>query len=293
MDQKNLQTTHAKGFALTLFGVLILTPDALLIRLIDIDPFSMVVWRGFLMSGTLMTVFIIHRKGRVLAEFRALGRYGLAVALFYAANAFCFILALHLTSVANTLVIISADTLLAALLSIIFLHERVATPTWCAILAGIAGVVIVVGGGLGDGTLLGDFFALMTALLLAGTFVLIRMRPDLNMIPATALGGFLAAMVALPFASPFAVNGTQLGMILVLGMFVLPVAFGLITLGPRSIPAPEVALLLLLETVLGPFWVWWGIGETPPTATFIGGAVILSAVGLHALWRLRKRPAGI
>ena len=77
--------------------------------------------------------------------------------------------------------------------------------------------------------------------------------------------------------------------LVIMSAIVMPLSFGLITLGPRHVPAAEVALLMLLETVLGPLWVWMGIGETPTRATFIGGAVVLGAVGLHAAWRLLRR----
>ncbi len=171
-----------------------------------------------------------------------------------------------------------------------FLKERVPLATWLAILGAIAGVVTVVGGGLGQGTLVGDLFALLTALSLATTFTLLRRAKAHNMVPATALGAFAAALVVAPLADPLSLEGTRFGLMLILGLVVLPIAFGLITLGPRRVPAPEVALLMLLETVLGPLWVWIGVGEEPPPATFVGGAVVLGAVGLHALWRLARRP---
>ena len=195
-----------------------------------------------------------------------------------------FVIAIENTKVANVLVILAAGPLFAGLLSVLFLRERVAGPTWAAIAAGIVGVAIVVSGGIQAGTALGDFCAVITALSLAVGFTVIRRVKVHNMI---------SAMLAAPFAQPLigagSPEGTQFILILIMGLIVLPVSFGLITLGPRTVPAPEVALLMLVETVLGPFWVWWVIDERPDAQTFIGGAVVLGAITLHAFWRLSRR----
>lgn len=282
-------TAHQKGFLLTLFGVLALTPDTLLVRLIDSDPWTVTFTRGLLSGGTILTVFFLVRRREALREIRALGRSGLAIAGLYTVNSIAFVLAVHNTSVANVLVIIAASPLIAALMSYAILKERIAKATWVAILSGLAGVVIVVQDGLGRGTLAGDFSALVVAFSLAGSFVMIRRKKDLNMVPATGCGALLSALIVLPLASPLALGGMQIPYTLIMGLAVLPVAFGLITLGPRTVPAPEVALLMLLETVLGPLWVWMGVGEEPTEAAFVGGGVVIATLMLHSLWRLRRR----
>tara|TARA_R110002153_G_scaffold42390_7_gene120597 strand:- start:561 stop:1454 length:894 start_codon:yes stop_codon:yes gene_type:complete len=293
MTEADNAITHRRGFALTLFGVLVLTPDTLLMRLIDTDPWTMTFSRGLLMGIALMVVFFAARGRYAVREIKALGMVGLVVAIIYAVNAVSFVIAIENTKVANVLVILAAGPLFAGLLSVLFLRERVAGPTWAAIAAGIVGVAIVVSGGIQAGTALGDFCAVITALSLAVGFTVIRRVKVHNMIPATALGGLISAMLAAPFAQPLigagSPEGTQFILILIMGLIVLPVSFGLITLGPRTVPAPEVALLMLVETVLGPFWVWWVIDERPDAQTFIGGAVVLGAITLHAFWRLSRR----
>jgi drug/metabolite transporter (DMT)-like permease len=289
---EHAKAAHLKGFLLTLFGVLVLTPDTLLIRLIHADAWALVVWRGGLMALVLFAAFFIARRAEAWREIKGLGRRGLAVALLYAVNAISFVVAVENTTVANVLVILAASPLMAALMSLIFLKEKVARATWAAILAGLAGVLIVVGEGLGAGELFGNLCALVTAVSLAAIFTIIRGSGGLNMIPATALGALVSALIALPLAGPLVVDAESMVYMVVMGALVMPLSFGLITLGPRHVPAPEVALLMLLETVLGPLWVWMGVGETPAPATFLGGAVVLSAVALHAAWRLlRRRPS--
>lgn len=287
-------TAHRRGFLLTLFGVLVLTPDTLLIRLIDVDPWTMNFWRGTMMAASLFVVYGLARRGQALADIRKLGIAGLAVAVIYALNAISFVFAVEHTRVANVLIILAATPLIAALLSIVVLMERVSGPTWAAIAAGMTGVAIVVGDGLREGTSLGDIFAFATAVALAVTFIIIRRHKHVNMVPAAALGALLSAVVVAPFASPMSVQPGQWGLMALLGFVVMPLSFGLITLGPRSLPAPEVALLMLLETVLGPLWVWMVIDEMPSDTTFVGGSVVISAVVLQSAWRLRsKRPSAL
>lgn len=280
---------HRRGFALTLFGVLVLTPDTLLIRLIDVDPWTMNFWRGAMMAGSLFVVYGLSRRGQALADIRKLGMAGFAVAVIYAFNAISFVFAIEHTRVANVLIILAATPLIAALLSVAILKERVSGPTWAAIAAGMTGVVIVVGDGLRAGTSLGDIFALGTAFALAVTFIIIRRYRHVNMVPATALGALLSAILVAPFAAPMSVAPEQWGLMALLGFVVMPLSFGLITLGPRTLPAPEVALLMLLETVLGPLWVWMVIDEMPSETTFAGGTVVISAVVLQSAWRLRSK----
>jgi drug/metabolite transporter (DMT)-like permease len=282
---------YRRGFALTLFGVLVLTPDTLMIRLIDIDPWTMNFWRGALMSFSLLAVCTVMRGRALIGDIRGLGFAGLSVAVIYALNAISFVSAIEHTRVANVLIILAATPLIAALLSVVVLRERVSAATWAAIAAGITGVVIVVGDGLRAGTSLGDIFALATATALAVTFIIIRRNRHVNMVPAAALGALLSAVLVAPLADPMSVPSDSWGLLLLLGLVVMPVAFGLITLGPKTLPAPEVALLMLLETVLGPVWVWLVIGEAPSELALLGGTIVIAAVVLQSAWRLRRRRA--
>ncbi|SVD23340.1 uncharacterized protein METZ01_LOCUS376194, partial [marine metagenome] len=216
-----------------------------------------------------------------------LGAAGLAVAVIYALNKISFVFAVDHTQVANVLIILASTPLIAALLSIVILKEHISKPTWAAIITGMTGVVIVVGDGFQAGTWLGDIFAFINAFALAVMFIIIRHHKHVNMIPAAALGAALSAIIAAPFADPMSVAPGNWGLLLLLGFVVLPLSFGLITLGPRTVPAPEVALLMLLETALGPLWVWIVINEIPSETTFIGGVVVISAVVLQSAWRLR------
>ena len=279
---------HVKGLLITGTGVLILTPDTLLVRLIATDQWTMVFWRGILLMIALAAFLAVYYRGEAWARTRAIGWTGVAVAASFAVSSFLFIAALAHTSVANTLVIVSASPLIAAIFGRVFLAESVPARTWAAILITMGGIGILVSGSPGSGTIDGDLAALGTAAGMAGAWTIVRRARSINMVPASALSGGLSALAVAPFATPFALSGGQAGLMLLLGLVLLPVAFGLMTLGPRYLPAPEVALVLLLETVLGPLWVWLVIDEEPSAHALVGGAVVISALIGHSILALRQ-----
>jgi drug/metabolite transporter (DMT)-like permease len=280
---------HRKGLLITALGVLLLTPDSLLVRLIATDPWTMVFWRGSLLMVALLAFQALARRGRLVGPFRAIGRAGLLVAALFAASSVLFVFALAHTSVANTLIIVSAAPLFAALLSRFFLAEPVPLRTWVAILVSFAGLLVVVAGDLGSGGLAGNLAALGTAFAVAGTTTTIRHARSRSMLPAMTLSGGLSALIAAPLAAPLALDAGQGGYMLLLGLLVLPLSFALLIRGPRYIPAPEVNLLLLLETVLGPLWVWLVISEQPSRMAWIGGAVVVAALMGHSALALKAR----
>jgi drug/metabolite transporter (DMT)-like permease len=279
---------HIKGLLITGIGVLVLTPDTLIIRLIATDPWTMTFWRGALLALSLGAFLLFYYRGQTLARCRAVGWPGVAVAVLFAISAPAFVLALEYTSVANTLVIISAAPLISAVFARVFLAETVALRTWAAVSAAVAGIAVIVSDSLAGGTLPGDLMALATAFCMAGGLTIIRRSRSLNMVPAIALSGLLNAIVMAPVAAPFSLDPAQAGLMLLLGLVILPVSFGLMTLGPRYLPAPEVGLILLLETVLGPFWVWLVLSEMPGGRAILGGAIVITALIVHSVLGLRR-----
>lgn len=287
---------HLKGLLITTAGVLVLTPDSLLVRLIQIDPWTMVFWRGLLMFLAIGGFTLAYYRGETPARLRATGRAGLAAAALFGTGTVLFVFALYNTSVANVLVIVAASPLIAAVYSRLFLREPVALRTWAAIAAAIAGIVLLASDSARGGTILGDLAALGTAACVGIGFSVVRHARPRNMVPAIAFSALLSAVIALPLAAPASVPGDQVWLLLVLGLVVLPVSFGLMTLGPRYITAPEVGLIMLLETVLGPLWVWLVIGEEPSAYALVGGAIVITALVGHSLaglyaHRSRRRTA--
>ena len=282
---------HAKGLLITVAGVLAVSPDSLLIRLISADLWTLMFWRGLLCCLTLAVGLAAVHKTNIASKFAAIGLPGLIFAGLFSLCTFSFVIAVQTTTVANTLVLISAAPFFAAIIARLFLRETVRRQTWLAILAATAGILVIVSGSLGGGALLGDLAALVTALGLAIQFNILRRHRTVNMIPAMALGNLITALVSLPFAETLAVVPMDVLWLGLLGIVVMPVATALITTGPRFLPAPEVSLILLLETVVGPFWVWLVLSEVPSERAFLGGAIVIAALAGHALAALRRSAA--
>ncbi len=209
--------------------------------------------------------------------------------LAYTLGTVTFIYAITHTSVANTLVILSTTPLFAALIGWFALNEPIKTRTWAAIIMVILGVAVISSGSVSQGShWVGDIAAIFGAFFLACGFSLVRRLPQVSAFAAISCSGLLTAVLVLPFAAPFSVSETDIIYLTIMGVFIVPIGTGLMFVGPRYIPAAEVGLLLLLETVLGPLWVWLVLAEAPGERTLLGGAIVVSTLAMNAVWALKK-----
>lgn len=263
-----------KGLLLALAGIVVLSPESLLIRLVAADRWTIVFWRGLLLAVGLLGVSLI---GSFAGRLR-IGRAGLLVSLLFGAQAVLFVTSITTTTVANTLVALSAAPLFAAIYERILFRNRLTPQMWAIIAMALVGILIIFGGAIGGGSLSGNLAGLGAAAGYGGVFVVIRHNRTVNMVPAMGLGGLMAALAVSPWADPLSVTWAGMGYLALSGLLVLPVAFGLLAIAPRFAPAPEVGLVTLLETVLGPLWVWLALGEEPGRRAIFGGLIVLAAV---------------
>ena len=233
----------------------------------------------FAVVGLLAYVAIVER-GAVLRAFHAVGRAGLAVAALMAVASGSFIVALNHASVANILFMQALAPVLAAVFGML-VGEPVSRRTWLAMAVAIGGVALMVGGP-GRPHALGFGLSLLMTTSFAGTLVITRHRRDVSMAQATCLSQVLVLACAAPFAHPGQVGSKDLALLVSLGVGQIGLGFVFLTIGGRLIPAAEVALITLLEVVLGPLWVWLVLAERPGVATLVGGVVVLGAVGIQA-----------
>ncbi len=267
---------------------MILSPDSLFIRLVDTDVWTVVFWRGGLMGLTIVIATAVWSRGDTLAQFRSIGRAGLVVAVLFASQLTMFATSIHHTSVANTLVIFATAPLFAAVLSRIFLGELVPLRVWLAVTISLGAILYIFFGSIGTGRLGGDFAAAGAALAMAIGLTVMRRSSHVSMVPAWGIGALVAAAFTVWFADPLSITGEDVEVLIPSGVLVLPIAFGLIALGPRRISAPETGLLMLLETTVGPLWVWWFLDERPNSEALIGGAVVIAVLVANSLMALRQ-----
>jgi len=250
--------------------------------------FEIAFWRSSFAAAFVAAALAVLQGAGAWRGLRAVGGIGLASGAMWAVMFTAFIVALTLTTTANVLVINSAGAFLSALLAWLVLRERVPAHTWAAIALATAGMALMFGAGLraDDGRhLTGMLIALSVPV--AGAINIVMLRHSaarIDLMPAVLLGGIFSAAAALPLALPFTATPRDFAVLAALGVFQLGLPCMLLVLASRTLRAPEMALLGLLEIVLGPLWAWLGAGEVPAGATLAGGAVILASVAGNQLW---------
>lgn len=281
---------HLKGVLITAIGVLIISPDGLLTRLIQVDHWTLIFWRAILMAfGMWLLTCFFHPKNTWRA-YKSIGVHGLLMVIFYTFGTISFITAITHTSVANTLIILSTTPLFAALIGRIAFAEAIKLRTWCAIFLVAIGIYVISSDSESqDATLYGDLAAMSGAFFLAAGFSVVRRKPTISVFPVFSIAGLVTALLSFPLAEPLSVTQQDMGYLIIMGVYMLPMATALMFLGPRYIPASEVGLMMLLESVLGPTWVWLVLGENPGSRTLVGGAIIISTLAINTVWAMRSR----
>ena len=255
----------------------------LIARLVTTGPWTTNLWRSLFASLFLTLVLWTTRRRNIVAQWREGGLPVLTVAVCMATASTCFIFSLAHTSVANTLILMATGPYVAGLLAWLLLGERVAPRTWLAMGVALAGAVVMVSDSYGRGAIVGDLLAVVMAASFAVATVLVRRHPEIPMAPAAALATALTALVALPMAAPLTTAPRDLLLLALFGVAQFGAGFLLFMKGARLLPAAETSLVGMLETVLGPLWVWLVLSERPRAATLAGGALILAALAANTL----------
>ena len=251
-------------------------------RGLDATAVTQVAGRAFFAAIALFALVVaMERRGTVRA-FLGMGRSGVAMTVFLGISSGAFLLALNHTTVANVLFIQAAAPMMAALLGWALISEPVDARTWAALFLAGAGVVVMAAGSLDAGVGAVGLPLLMTASF-AAVIVIARHRRDVSMMPATCASQVLVVAVCAPFVSLGSVSGSDWAILAALGVGQMGMGLAFLTIGARLIPPAQVALISLLEVVLGPIWVWLAYGERPSAATLAGGAVVVAAVVVQAV----------
>jgi len=251
--------TRNKGLILSFVGVLILSPDSLFIRLVNLDDFSLIFYRSALPIVTILIFLIYTYKRSFLKSFYLIGVPGIIYAILYAITHICFVYSIQNTAVANTLVLIASAPIFAALFSVFILKEIPSLFTWIVILIAMLAMIIIGIGSFTTTGLYGDIMALIVAIGMGFSMVLVRLFKNKDLVPACLLGCLISALYALPFGINFDLNNDQILFLFIMCLLILPIPFMILTISPKFAPAHEVALIFLLESVLGTAWVWFVI----------------------------------
>lgn len=249
-------------------------------RLIALDAWTMLVWRGLFGAAALAALIAFQKRRSGWYELRRLGLPGWSFALVSAAGMLFFITSLRHTTVAHNAVIYATIPFLAAGLAFLVMREKPTASALVASFGALSGVAIMVGLGV-EGTLFGDFLALCMTLCMAAIMVIAKRWPDIPVMPAACLSALLSGLVCWPLGDPLAVTGNEFLLLAAFGVVNSAAGLALFTLGARYLPAIETALIGALDAPLAPLWVWLLFDETPSTATLVGGLMVFAAVAAH------------
>ncbi|MBS3805807.1 MAG: DMT family transporter [Oleiphilaceae bacterium] len=286
-----LRRHRRTGFVIAGLGVLLLSPDSLLVKSTDVSPLVFLFWRGLLLAIGFMVINSWRYGRRLPSEMIRCGWPGLYCALAFSVSTVGFVTGVKYTAAGNVLVILNTAPVIAAVLAWLIWKESLPLRTWLVILVCVSGATLMAVGEMGKGEPLGLVMAGLAAFGLASNLAVARSRSGVDMSVMLVIGAIGTAVVSASLGGARWPGWQDMSLILLLCLGFLPAATTLIQTGPRYLPAAEVSLLLLLETVIGTFLVWVFLAEVPPPLSFVGGGIILSALACNALldeWRRHR-----
>ena len=281
-------TDQQKGSLLAFVAVMFITPDSLFIRLSNLDTWGLVFYRGIIPFFTVFFVMLLIYKLNFFKILFNSGFHGIIYIATFSITNITFVVSIQNTNVANTLVMIATAPMLSAILGAIFLKEPPDRKTFISIIITFIAIVYIFFDSLKVGNFYGDILGFVTAFGLAVGAITIRSAKTKNLVPAAVVGKLFVASFALFFIESFTLIDKDLFIVPLMCILCVAIPFVLVTIAPRFIPAAEVNLFFLLETIIGPIWVWVIINEQPSVETLQGGAIIITTIAIHSFLKLRK-----
>ena len=281
-------SSQKKGSLLAFIAVMLITPDSIFIRLSNIETWGMLFYRGAIPFVVVLIGLIFFYKNNLFKALINIGYPGIFYIISFSICNITFIISIQNTNVANTLVMIAMAPMLSAILGTIFLKEIPDNKTWIAIIITLIAVSYIFHDSIELGNFYGDLFGLITAFGLACNAVIARFAKNRDLVPSAVIGKLCVAIFAFFFVDTFSLVGTDLIFIPLMCIMCVAIPFVLVTIAPRFIPAEEVNLFFLLETIVGPFWVWMVIQEQPSIETIQGGVVIILTIAIHSFLKLKN-----
>ena len=280
------------GYILCILGAFFLSWGGLLVREWDgSDIWQILFWRALFFTITLIIFLYSIYKNEAISIIKKSGFPGLLGGITMSIGFIAYIVSMTETSVANVLFIISTQTIWLAIFGYLFLKEKINLKTLLSILLAMTGIVVMISGSLSTGSLFGNLIALFIPINFAFLILLIRKFSKLDLVPALFYGVIIIIILAFFMADTILVSKNNLLVAFLLGTFQHACGFICIVIGARSTPAVVVGLLMLVETLLGPFWVYIFLNEIPPMSVFVGGSIIVIAVIFKTLEQKYSNPS--
>ena len=284
----NSLTDQKKGSLMAFVAVMFITPDSLFIRLSNVETWSLVFYRGIIPFVLVFVGMLLIYRLKFFNLLRSNGYYGFAYVLTFSVTNIAFVVSIQNTNVANTLIMIATAPMLSAILGSFFLKENPDKKTWVAIFITFFAALYIFYDSIKLGNFFGDILGFVAAMGLAVGAVIIRSAKKLNLVPSAVAGKLIIALFAMLFVKDYSLNNNDIYIVPLMCVMCVAIPFVLVTIAPRFITAAEVNLFFLLETIIGPIWVWLIIKEQPTPETIVGGAIIVLTIATHSFLKLKK-----
>ena len=272
------------GPLLILTGGFCLSWGGLILRSFErASIWQILFYRSIFFLWVLIAFILLTYRKKTFKKIKEAGVPGLVGGIFLSTNFVAYMYAMMETTVANVVFIISTQTVFLPIVAYIFLKEKISSRGYVAIVLAMIGVTLMIGDSLGTGSLKGNLAALTIPINFSVLVLIIRKYPKVDMIPAIFYAGILSCLYGLFLLEDMVISTKDIWLSFLLGVPQLAFGFIFITIGSRTTPAVMVGLLMLMESIFAPIWVWLFYGEIPPTSVLIGGIIILSAVVMKSL----------
>ena len=270
------------GPLLIFLGALCLSFGGLIVKSFEgANLWQILFWRQFFFSIIVIIFLLIKYKKNIFKSFHSSGFLGFIAGLSLSVGFAAYVFAMYKTTVANTNFIITTETIFLAMFGYFFLKEKISLITFISIILGMCGILLIVGSSLSiqsASQFTGNIVAFIMPISFAIFVIIIRKRPKTDMIPAQFIAGVSAALIGLYFAGKISISNHDLFLAFLAGFFQIGFGFIFITIGSQTTPAATVGILMLTESVFGPFWAWFFINETPPIFVLLGGGMIIFSI---------------
>jgi drug/metabolite transporter (DMT)-like permease len=282
-------TNSAKGLALTSLGVFIMSLESLFIKFTTISPFLFSFYIGIFMFISMFTSFILNKKEYIKKALSTSPFLMLIICAFLMglSNIF-FITAVKTTTVANVVIIFSTAALFSALFAYLFFKEKITKNIVISSFFIFIGLFIIFNDNLEIGSVEGNIYALLCTALFSISFVLLSKYKEMDRTILTAFAGLALSILAIFFCDELVIDFRTLIILMIMGLLISPISRLLLGNGAKYISASEVSLLMIIETIMAPIWVWIFLNEIPSSYTFIGGSIIIVTLIINSLYNLKK-----
>ena len=281
-------TNNAKGLALTSLGVFIMSLESLFIKFTTISPFLFSFYIGIFMFISMISTFVFKEKAVLKKAFNSSMPILIVCAILMGTSNIFFITAIKTTTVANVVIIFGTAALFSALFAYIFFKEKITINIIIASFFMFVGLFVIFNDELEVGSLDGNIYALLCTSLFAMSFVLLSRYKQMDRVLLTALSGLVLSIIAFFFCEDLAIDLKTLAVVMTMGLLISPISRVLLGTGAKYISASEVSLLMIIETIMAPVWVWIFLNEVPSSYTFIGGSIIVATLVANSLYTLKK-----